>query len=172
MSKEKSFHVLFVCSGNSCRSPIAEGLLREKLPAKIGDREIKISSAGTLGINGMPAAEHAQTVVAEYLGDISGHRSQGLRRLTVAVADLILAMSAEHVEHFEDRYPEFCPKVHLLKKFANNQYPHHADIADPVGSSLDTYRECARIINEEIERILPALMKLIEEKNADGRGNQ
>ena len=172
MSEEKSFHILFVCSGNSCRSPIAEGLLREKLPAKIGDREVKISSAGTLGINGVPAANHAQTVVAEYSGDISGHRSQGLRRNIIAGADLILAMSAEHVEYFEDRYPEFFPKVHLLKKFANDQSPDDADIADPIGSSLDTYRECARIINEEIERILPALMKMIEEKNADGHGNQ
>jgi len=172
MSEEKSFHILFVCSGNSCRSPMAEGMLREKLPQRIGNREIKISSAGTLGINGMPAAEHAQTVVAEYLGDLSGHRSHGLRRLTVAGADLILAMSAEHLEYFEGRYPEFRAKVHLLKQFANDQPPDDADIADPIGSSLDTYRECACIINEELERILPALMKMVEEKNADGRGNQ
>jgi protein-tyrosine-phosphatase len=151
---------------------MAEGLLREKLPPKIGEQEIKIASAGTLGINGMPAAEHAQTVVAEYMGDISGHRSQGLRRNAAAAADLILAMSAEHIEHFEDRYPEFRAKVHLLKHFANERHSDDADIEDPIGGSLNTYRECARIINDELDRILPALMKMIEEKSADGRRRQ
>jgi protein-tyrosine-phosphatase len=163
MSNSNSFHILFVCSGNSCRSPIAEGLLREKLPQRIDGREVMISSAGTLGINGMPAADHAQTVVAEHLGDLSGHRSQGVRRQMVAGADLILVMSKNHLEYFQDRYPQFLAKVHLLKSFAKPDPPEDADIADPIGCDLETYRECAQIINDELERILPAVKKLIEE---------
>jgi protein-tyrosine phosphatase len=163
MKEAIPFHILFVCSGNSCRSPIAEGLLREKLPQKIYGREIIISSAGTLGINGMPAADHAQTVVAEHLGDLTGHRSQGLRRQIVAGADLILVMSKNHMEYFEDRYPQFLTKVHPLRSFANPDPPEDAGIADPIGCDLKTYRECAQIINDELERILPALKKLIEE---------
>lgn len=172
MKPEDKFHILFVCSGNSCRSPMAEGLLREKLPRRFRDM-VKIFSAGTLGIDGMPATEHAQTVIAEHLGDIIDHRSQGLQRQMLASADLILAMSTEHVEFIEEHYPQFRSKVHLLKQFAHEQPPEDADIDDPIGCDLDTYRECADIIDQELERIRPVLLKMIDnKKNVNATSNQ
>jgi len=169
MKAQKSFHILFVCSGNICRSPMAEELLRGKLPQRIGNREIEITSAGTLNINGMPAAEHAQAAVAEYSGDLGSHRSQGVRRKIVSSADLILVMAGEHLEFLGEQFPKHIDKVHLLTNFANPQPPADADIADPLGGDLDTYRECARIINNELDRITPAIVAMIDRENPDGR---
>lgn len=165
MTRKKKFTILFVCSGNSCRSPMAEALLRSKLPEHVR-QAAEISSAGTLGIDGMPAPEHAQTAVAERGGDISGHRSQGLRRQLVARADLVLVMSADHVGHLAKSHPRQMAKVHLLKHYAQQDPPEDSDIPDPIGQDLEIYRECAAAIDKELERSLPALLQMIGEKNS------
>lgn len=144
---------------------MAEGLLRHKLPERV-QAAVEISSAGTLGIDGMPAAEYAQSVVAERGGDISGHRSQALRRQVVANADLILAMSPEHVGYLAEHYPRYMGKVHLLRQFAQQAQPEDSEIADPIGGGLETYRKCAETIDIELERGLPALLKMIDERNS------
>ena len=83
MSVAKKFHILFVCSGNSCRSPIAEALLRARLPEHLQDKA-NVASAGTLGIEGMPATNYAIRVTEEMGGRLAGHRSQGVSAELVA----------------------------------------------------------------------------------------
>jgi protein-tyrosine phosphatase len=160
----ETFNILFVCSGNSCRSPMAEGLMKIKLPDGYRER-VTVGSAGTLGLHGNPATDFAIHVAGELGADISQHRSQGISEELVKDADIIFAMTPEHQAYLEQAFPEVRDNVFLLKTFDRQPGEEFDEfIDDPIGATLAVYRECARIINEELERILPRLTRLIEEK--------
>lgn len=149
---------------------MAEGLLRLKLPSRL-QNDVVIKSAGTLGIDGMPAARYSVEIVKEMGGDISQHRSQGLTAELVEEADLILAMTKEHVDYVYENHPQYRENVFLLKRFARagNETETHGDpedeeIFDPIGSDKETYRDSARMIDEELERIMPTLVHFIQER--------
>lgn len=145
---------------------MAEALLRLKLPSRLQD-EVDIQSAGTLGIEGMPAADFAIEVVAEMGGDLDGHRSQGVTPDLVANADLILAMANEHVNYLHRKYPGYRENVYLLKRFANDDIPDEPEVDDPIGFGKTVYRECADIIAEELDRIMPAIVTLVQNHRRD-----
>lgn len=168
MSSNSKFQILFVCSGNSCRSPLAEGLLRLKLPSRLQD-EVEVKSAGTLGIEGSPAARYSVELVQEMGGDISNHRSQSLTEELMRETDLVLAMASEHVDYLHEEFPQYRENVFLLKRFGRaageaNTDDSDDDIFDPVGLSKETYRLCAEIIDEELERIMPTLVSFIQQR--------
>lgn len=149
---------------------MAEGLLRLKLPSRLQD-EVVVESAGTLGIDGMPAARNSIEIVQERGGDISQHRSQGVTAALVEDADLILAMAHEHVDYVHENFPQYRENVFLLKRFARNSNdatsqddPDDDEIFDPIGSDKETYRICAQMIDDELERIMPTLVNFIQER--------
>ncbi len=151
---------------------MAEGLLRLKLPSRLLDDAV-IKSAGTLGIEGMPASRYSVEIVDEMGGDISQHRSQGVTAELVQEADLILAMANEHVEYLHENFPQYRENVFLLKRFgrAGNDAEDDPDdeIFDPIGSDKETYRACAEIIDNELERTLPTLVNFIQEHRRQSR---
>ncbi len=125
--------VLVVCTGNSCRSPMAAGWLRQKLAGKGWTAE----SAGVAAWNGATASAEAIAVMRELGIDISGHRSRALTKELVDGADVILAMTNEHRREIARRFPEAADKTHLLHAFGLGKI---RDVADPIGLPEDVYR--------------------------------
>ena len=168
------FRVLFVCSGNTCRSPMAEGILKNLLPAEYKDK-ISVTSAGTLGLWEMPASDLAVAVAAEHNIDLSGHRSRGLTRSLLETCDLVLCMAREHEEFIRYRFPTFREQTYLLKGFdRSKKRRRNSDIEDPIGKSREVYEKVFDEIRLEIERILPRLLRLADQKaelaQAEGPG--
>lgn len=164
MKSDQQFGILFVCSGNSCRSPMAEGILKAILPTAL-KQNVTVQSAGTLGIHGSPATDFAVEVARDHGADIAGHRSQGITEKLVKSSDLIFAMAEDHKHYLQDRFPGFRENVFLLRAFdrAPGEITNES-IADPIGQSLEVYRECGELIHSELQRIMPRLQQLITEK--------
>jgi len=133
-------HILFVCTGNICRSPFAEGLLK-KLVQKNRLDDIVTDSAGLLALPGNSASGMAQKVAEEYDVDLSGHIAKSIKEDIVDRSDLILAMEYSHAKELLDAFPEAEDKVFLIRRFSRFGSKDRG-IADPYGLNYDAYRFC------------------------------
>ncbi len=165
--KDKKFTILFVCSGNACRSPMAEGLLKKKLYQQFKTK-LKVHSAGTLGISGSPATPNAITVAKEKGVDISQHISKGINKEIMTEADIIFVMADHHKKTLDEDYSKNTQKIFLLTNFGlDKKEQKNVSIKDPIGENLTFYRQVSNHIERELERVVPLLQVLIEEKLKD-----
>ena len=146
--------ILLVCTGNVCRSPMAEALAR-RLLAERGRADIEVTSAGTAAYAGAPASEGAYLVALEHGLDLSAHQAQQLTYDLVAEADVIFGMSAHHVDRAKSLGGD--AKAHLLGAFAGRT-GDDAQVDDPYGGDLEEYRlthdQLAALLTDAIERLL------------------
>ena len=148
--------ILFVCTGNLCRSPMAEGLMRQQLAQEGLGSRYRVASAGTWGVEGSPASEHAVTVMDERGIDIAEHRAHTITGRDVAEADLILVMSREHQDLLENTWPQYRWKVFRLSEMSGKR----RDVSDPYGRAIEEYRACADTLAEYIEQGFERIVEL------------
>lgn len=147
--------ILFVCTGNTCRSPMAELLFRHRLGPDGGWTAL---SAGVAALPGCEASPEAKEVLAEMKVDASEHRSSPVSREWVDRATLIAAMTEGHRAELLAQYPDAADKVRLLTEFGTGGRVEN--IADPIGQSVGVYR----YTRDQIDRAIADLILYIRER--------
>lgn len=152
--------VLFVCTGNTCRSALAE-VIGTRVAAERGLAAVEVMSAGTSAWDGAPASDGALLVGLERKLDLNGHRARQLSRELVGDCDLVLAMGPHHVERAEALGG--AGKTHLLTDYAERSTEGRA-IVDPFGGGLEIYRATA----DELERAIALVFDRLASERASG----
>jgi glycine hydroxymethyltransferase len=148
--------ILFICTGNICRSPMAEGIFRHVMK---GRRDIQVMSAGIGAMEGQAPSPYAVQAVKELGIDISKQRSRQLTAELVQEADYIFGMTHSHVDTVLLLYPHAAEKTFLLREFDDTLDIFEKDISDPIGGSYDVYLNT----RDQIEQGIASLMRFIDQ---------
>ncbi len=147
--------ILFICTGNVCRSPMAEGIFRHAVQ---GRGHYQVLSAGLGAMDGQPPSPHAVQAVKELGIDISGQRSRMLTPELVESADYLFGMTHSHIDTIMMLYPPAAEKTFLLREFDETLDWYEKDISDPIGGSYEVYLNC----RDQIEQGIVSLLRFVE----------
>ncbi len=160
---EKNFVIMFVCTGNTCRSPMAHGILRSMLQAE-SISNVEVVSSGTGTLEGYPPTSNAVQASKNNGIDISDLYSQTITAEMVQASDLILALAFHHYLLIAQKYPDTDGKVFMVKAFPDKKPSRELSVEDPLGLGLEDYLDTYRELEAELKRAWPAIKQRIDEK--------
>ncbi len=149
--------ILFICTGNICRSPMAAGLMQHKLEREGRAQDLAVGSAGVWTVDGRRASEYSISEMASRQIDISRHQSRSLTAAILREADLVLTMTRNHAEAIRAEFPAYARRVYTLAEMAGREF----DIQDPIGGAQSDYARAAEEIETLIEEGYPQIMGLL-----------
>jgi len=150
LSSSTSFTILIVCTGNTCRSPMAESLLKDKLKQQVDSMTIRVVSAGVSAQPGGPASEGAVLAIKERGLSLDDHQSRSISQGLLERSDLILTMTSNHRQAILSRWPHVSSKIFSLA-------PAGTDVSDPYGGPIEAYRKCADRIDQCLDQWIEKL---------------
>jgi protein-tyrosine-phosphatase len=153
------YRVLFVCTANICRSPLAEIILQKKIDDAGLSGLIEAASCGLLAMDGHTACQASIEVAAENEMDLSQHRSTSITAQDLRLSNLILTMTPDHRDEIFSYHSPKSDNVYTLKGYLRKKPPENETIDDPYGLSLNFYRRIFKEIETEISRIFQELVK-------------
>ncbi|NLA10941.1 MAG: low molecular weight protein arginine phosphatase [Firmicutes bacterium] len=156
--------ILFVCTGNTCRSPMAEALFRHEWGNRSGVPEVQALSAGLAAASGGPASAGARAVMREAGIGLEGHCSTLLGEALLSEAHLVLVMSRGHRDHLQQHFPGAAGKVFLLKEYAG--ITEDPEIGDPYGGTLAQYHQAYEEIRKAVAGVVSRLERSLRDENS------
>ena len=149
--------IIFICTGNICRSAMAHGYMQKILRDRNLEKEYVIESAGTNAYTGDRATDFAREAMRKYNVDLSNHRATYIEEADVKEADLVLCMTYAHKTRVLNRFPKLIGKVFTLKEYLGET--DYIDIDDPWGFSIDVYTACAKEIVYYVDKLIEKMSR-------------
>lgn len=146
--------IVFVCTGNTCRSPMAEKLA-ENIASEM-ELQVETFSRGISVYFAEAAHDHAKKTMEKYGLDLSKHRASQFLKEDGELADLILTMTLNHKRHLLNNYPQFAHKIFTITEYIDKT----GDVLDPYGGNLEEYYECAKELHEIIYKIFDKIKEV------------
>lgn len=150
--------IMFVCTGNICRSPMAHYYMQKKVKDMGLEDKFLISSCGTYAVTGEPATDNAVISMKEYGVNLENHRATNIDDTDIDNYDYVITLTTQHKKNVLHYYPKLDGKVFTLKEFVldNKKY---MDIDDPWGLNIIVYKDTAKEIVENVDKLIEKLIR-------------
>lgn len=143
--------IMFICTGNICRSAMADGLMKKLI--QDNQKQVEVYSCGIFAEDGEGPTFNAKEAIKQYDVDINNHKATNIRNSKIKEMDVILCATLAHKNNVISMYPELKDKIFTIKEYADYD-KNDLDIPDPWGYDIETYRFCAETINKCLKKII------------------